>query len=397
MTLLGNARLVLPTGVVERGHVRVDGERITEVAEVTGVAAHGGGPEARGVVDLAGRWLLPGFVDIHVHGGAGASFMSGTAESALAALRLHGSHGTTTSLASLVTADLSDLERAAAQLSELVEDGVLAGIHLEGPFISPRRCGAHDPALVRLPDLGALRRLLGAGRGAVRMVTLAPELPGGIEMTSRLADEGVVAAIGHTDAGHEEALAAMDAGASVATHLFNAMAPVHHRRPGAAVAALARRGVVVELINDGTHLHDAVLELAFATAGAHRVALVTDAMAAAGMGDGVYRLGPTEVRVDGGVARVGEPGSLAGSTLCQDQILRRCVQVNSIPIEEASLALSLTPARVLGLEGGTGSLEAGKLADLVVLDEDLTVVAVMRRGEWVKGSGGLDAGPVVGG
>lgn len=198
-----------------------------------------------------------------------------------------------------------------------------------------------------------------------------------------LVEQGVVAAVGHTDASYDETREAIEAGATVATHLFNAMPTLGHRSPGPVAALLGDERVTVELIDDGTHLHPAALRMAFRAAGAGRVAFVTDAMGAAGMGDGVYPLGPLEVEVREGVARLVEGGSIAGSTLTLDQAFRRAVTVDGLPVPDVVRALSANPARLLGVEHRAGSLEAGKDADLVVLDADFALVAVMRRGEWV--------------
>ncbi|GAA4860670.1 N-acetylglucosamine-6-phosphate deacetylase [Kitasatospora terrestris] len=371
------ARLVLPGGVVEHGRISVEGSRI---------AGLGGEPEP-GDLDLTGYTVVPGFVDLHVHGGGGASYASGIAEEALTAARTHLAHGTTTTIASTVTGEIDEVCRQAAVLSELVEDGVLAGIHFEGPFISHNRCGAHRPDLLRDPDPALVRKLADAARGHAKMFTLAPELPGGLESVRMLSDLGIIAAVGHTDSDYDLTLAAVDAGATVATHLFNAMPGIQHRAPGPIVALLEDERVTVELINDGIHLHPSVLELAYGTAGAERVALITDAMGAAGMGDGLYPLGPLQVRVENGVARLVEGGSIAGSTLTLDVSFQRAVNVLGLSLNQAVTSLSTVPARLLGLSDSIGSLEAGKNADLVVLDsETLDLVAVMRRGEWIVGA-----------
>jgi N-acetylglucosamine-6-phosphate deacetylase len=204
-----------------------------------------------------------------------------------------------------------------------------------------------------------------------------------------LADSGVIAAVGHTDATYEGTLEAVEAGATVATHLFNAMPPLGHREPGPVAALLEDERVTVELINDGTHLHPAALELAFRAAGAARVAFITDAMGAAAMGDGRYPLGGLEVEVREGVARLVEGGSIAGSTLTLDHAFRRAVTVDRLPVPDVVAALSANPARLLGVDGEVGSLEPGKYADLVVLDEEFALAGVMRRGEWVVSPGTL--------
>ncbi|KAA6214582.1 N-acetylglucosamine-6-phosphate deacetylase [Streptomyces albofaciens JCM 4342] len=381
-TVLTGARVALPTGVADGGRVAFEGTRITEATGADATAPAAGDQ----VVDLTGHLVVPGFVDIHVHGGGGGSFSSADPEECLTAIRTHRRRGTTSMLASTVTGDLDDLARQAAVLSELTEQGELAGIHFEGPFISPHRCGAHQPELLRDPDPADVRKLVDATRGTAKMMTLAPELPGGLESVRLLADAGVIAAIGHTDSSYDATREAIDAGATVATHLFNAMPPLGHRAPGPIAALLEDERITVELINDGTHLHPAVLEMAFRDAGADRVAFITDAMGAAGMNDGMYPLGPMTVEVTDGVARIsGGPtaGSIAGSTLTLDRAFKRAVTIDGLTIGQAVRALSANPARLLGIADRTGSIEPGKDADLVVLDASYDLVGVVRRGEWV--------------
>ncbi|MFE1149742.1 N-acetylglucosamine-6-phosphate deacetylase [Streptomyces albidoflavus] len=375
--VLTGARVVLPSGTVDDGELVIDGAHIGGSAPSAGQE-----PEAERW-DLSGHWIVPGFVDLHNHGGGGASFTSGTVDDVLTGIATHRAHGTTTLVASTVTGEMDFLTARAGLLSELTEQGDLAGIHFEGPFISPCRKGAHSEALLRDPHPADVAALLDASRGAARMVTLATELPGGLDSVRLLADRGVIAAVGHTDATYEQTVEAIDAGATVATHLFNAMPPLGHRAPGPIAALLEDERVTVELINDGTHLHPAALELAFHRAGADRVAFITDAMDAAGFGDGRYLLGPLEVDVVDGVARLVEGGSIAGSTLTLDRAFRRAALVDKLPVEQIVRALSANPARLLGLDHRIGSLEPGKDADLVVLDEGFEVKGVLRRGDWV--------------
>ncbi|MCK2141847.1 N-acetylglucosamine-6-phosphate deacetylase [Streptomyces sp. WAC00276] len=375
--VLTGARVVLPSGTVDDGELVIDGAHIGGSAPSAGQE-----PEAERW-DLSGHWIVPGFVDLHNHGGGGASFTSGTVDDVLTGIATHRAHGTTTLVASTVTGEMEFLTARAGLLSELTEQGDLAGIHFEGPFISPCRKGAHSEALLRDPHPADVAALLDASRGAARMVTLATELPGGLDSVRLLADRGVIAAVGHTDATYEQTVEAIDAGATVATHLFNAMPPLGHRAPGPIAALLEDERVTVELINDGTHLHPAALELAFHRAGADRVAFITDAMDAAGFGDGRYLLGPLEVDVVDGVARLVEGGSIAGSTLTLDRAFRRAALVDKLPVGQIVRALSANPARLLGLDHRIGSLEPGKDADLVVLDEGFEVKGVLRRGNWV--------------
>lgn len=334
--------------------------------------------------DLGAVTLVPGFVDTHVHGGGGGAFPEATVAATKAAAELHRRHGTTTMIASLVTAFPDELRRQVEVLAEQVQDGLVAGIHLEGPWLSARRCGAHEPTALRDPDAGELDAVLTAGLGAVRMVTLAPERAGGLAAIRRIVDAGAVAAIGHTDASYEQAVAAIDEGATVGTHLFNAMRPVHHREPGPVIALLEDPRVTVEMITDGVHLHPALYRDVTANVGPDRVSLVTDAMAAAGMADGAYRLGALEVDVRDGVARVAGTDTIAGSTATMDHVFRFAVTHSGRPWDEAVMAAvrqsSVNPARALGLPDPT--LAPGAVADLVVLDEALAVTGVLHRGAW---------------
>ena len=368
------SQVVTPARILAPGWLHLDGDRIVAVGE--------GAPPHPPDVDLGDSTVVPGFVDLHVHGGGGASFDSGTSDAADLVAATHLAHGTTSMAASLVTDTRERMVDAVRELALLVQDGRLAGIHLEGPWLSPQRSGAHQPGSLTTPDPASVDALLAAGDGAVRMVTLAPELPGGIDAVRRLVDAGVLAAIGHTDATYDQARAALDAGARLGTHLFNAMRPLHHRDPGP-VGALLDSPVDVELIADGVHLHPALLRTVFAAKPGQCI-LVTDAMAAAGAPDGDYALGQMAVEVREGVARLASPdgdGAIAGSTLTMDAAVRFAVRTAGLPLLDVVHAASTTPARAWGL-GEVGALEAGRRADLVVLDDDLEVVRVMRAGAW---------------
>jgi N-acetylglucosamine-6-phosphate deacetylase len=374
--VLSAGRVVTPARVFAPGWVRLTDGRVAEVGS--------GQPSRPADLTFPDATLAPGFVDAHVHGGGGLAF-TGDPAAAAGVVAAHRRRGTTTMMASLVTETIDDLERAVRELAALVADGLLAGIHLEGPWLSPKHAGAHRPDLLRTPDPAAIERLLAAGDGAVRMVTLAPELHGGLDAVRRLTSAGVVVAIGHTDATYDITRAALDAGASVGTHLFNAMRGVHHREPGPVVALLEHPDAYVELISDGVHLHPAVLAHAARTKPQLSV-LVTDAMAAAAADDGDYRLGPMEVEVRGGVARLAGSGAIAGSTLTMARAVQHTATVAELPLEVVVRAATATPAGLLGL-GRVGSLRPGCSADLVVLGDDLEVQRVMHRGAWVEESG----------
>jgi N-acetylglucosamine-6-phosphate deacetylase len=371
--VLNNARVVTPHSISDGGWVEIRDQLIHAV---------GTGPRAEGV-DLGGRLLTPGFVDNHVHGGAGAAFQEPTTEAARRVARFHLEHGTTTLLAGLGTRPIEELVARAASLVPLVEEGVIAGIFYEGPYLSRERRGAHNPKVLREPNVDEIRRLLAAGQGCVRMVTIAPELPGALDLVSAVVGSGAVAAVGHTDASYTECRAAFDEGATVATHLFNGMRPIHHRDPGAVVAAMGDHRVICEIIADGFHLDDAIIKQVFDTVGPSRVALITDAMEAAGAGDGDYDRGDMHVTVKDGMAMLSDGSSIAGSTLTMEKAVRRAVLSAGVPLHDALLAATATPARTIGLERRVGVIAPGAAADLVILDPSLHVNGVLRRGQWM--------------
>ena len=358
-----------------------------EVAGDTIAAIGAGSPPHRPDHILGAVTVVPGFVDTHVHGGGGSSFSAGAEQTATAAA-LHRRHGTTTLLASLVSEAPDDLLRQVRELATQVRADLIAGIHLEGPWLSAKRCGAHDPVLLRDPEPGELRRVLDAGAGTIRMVTLAPERAGGLEAIRHVVDAGAVAAVGHTEATYSQTCAAIDAGATVGTHLFNAMRPIHHREPGPVIALLEDPRVTVEVIADGVHIDAALYRHVTRSVGPHRVSLVTDAMAAAGMSDGAYRIGPLAVDVADGVAHLAGTETIAGSTATMDRLFRFAVAHSSghdgLHRDEAlALAVrqsSINPARALGLP--CPALQPGTSANLVVLDTELAVSAVLYRGAW---------------
>lgn len=348
------------------------------------VAARGTGTDwtdADDVVDAVsvagpGALLCPGFIDIHGHGGAGAAYDDG-AEAIRTGRKMHRAHGTTRAVISLVTASVDALAQQAAVIADLAEsDAEILGSHLEGPFLDPGHQGAHEPSLLRHPQTADVARLLEAGRGTVRQVTIAPELPGGLDAVRQIVASGAVAAIGHTDADADAARAAFEAGASILTHAFNAMNGIHHRTPGPVITAAADHRVVLEGIADNIHLHPNIIKLLFDVAPG-RVALITDAMAAAGSADGHYDLGAVKVTVKDGVARTDDTGSIAGSTLTQDVALRNAVAAG-VPLAEAVRALTSTPAGAIGYGAALGTLRPGFVADAVLLSDGFDV-----RGVWV--------------
>jgi N-acetylglucosamine-6-phosphate deacetylase len=371
--------VVTPDGVLAPGWLQISDGRIAAVhpGQPPGPAAH------------RGHWALPGFIDMHVHGGGGASFTEGGPDGARRAAAFHRAHGTTRIVASLVTAPLGELEGRSAMLADLADAGVIDGIHLEGPFLSAARCGAQNPRYLTLPDVAAFTRLQAASRGWLRMITIAPELPGALAVIRAAAASGIIAAAGHTDASAEITAEAIAAGVSHATHLFNGMRPIRHRSPGP-VGALLDHPVTCEVIADGSHLDDLIIRLAARAAGPGNLVLITDAMAAAGMSDGDYRLGELDVTVSAGVARLADAagvGSIAGSTATMELVVRRAITAVGLPVADVAAAAGTTPARRLGLDGVTGSLRAGLAADIVLLDEGFRLRDVIVKGERHQSAG----------
>ena len=390
-------RVVTPTEVIADGVVVLRGATIAWVGEATHAAAAGWS----GVPDAvpAPVTVLPGLVDIHTHGGGGASYPDATTpEEALVAVHEHLAHGTTTLVASLVTAAPDTLRQRVGVLTALADAGEIAGIHLEGPFVSTVRCGAQDPALIQVPDADLTRELATLAHGHLVMMTIAPELAGVVGdggVVDALIGAGALPSFGHTDASWQQTTDALaDArtrlaatpgrrsGRATVTHLFNGMRPMTHRDPGPIpvfLAAAARGEVVVELIGDGTHVAPEMVQSIVSLVGAENVALVTDAMAAAGMPDGAYRLGSQDVRVEeGGVARLAHGGSIAGGTAHLLDIVRTTV-AGGVPLVDVLRAAATTPATVLGDET-VGALEAGRRADVLVVDDAFRVLGIRRAG-----------------
>jgi N-acetylglucosamine-6-phosphate deacetylase len=362
--------------LLERGRIARVGNGMPPVAEFTG--AETGFSET--VIDARGRWLAPGFIDIHCHGAGGAAFDEG-ADGIRTALAVHRRHGTTRSVLSLVTAALPELERQLGAIAEVTTtDELVLGAHLEGPFLDVEHKGAHDRRLLVEATDDAIDRLLAAGDGRITQVTIAPERPGGMAALDRFVAAGVAVAVGHTGADYETTREAFEHGATILTHAFNGMNGIHHRAPGPVAAATRDNRVTIEIIGDGVHVHPEVVRLTWAAA-PDRIALITDAMAAAGSSDGAYVIGGLDVLVVDGVARLRDGGSIAGSTLTQDAALRFAVTKAGLPIEAAVRALTQTPAHAIGRAHDLGRLQPGYVADIGLLESDLTVSAVWASGE----------------
>ncbi len=346
-----------------------------------------------------GSIIIPGLIDLHCHGALGADFSAPDHSSAAKAIaHLHRS-GTTTLLASLVTAEPTAMIEAAELLAELAEAGQIAGIHAEGPFLSEARCGAQDPRYLQAPDPDFVSELVAASRGQLRTMTYAPELAGSEELIEQLVSQGVVPSLGHTNASDQCTADSLrfareqlrSAGVDgfterpTVTHLFNGMPPLHHREPGPVAACLeeaVNRNAFVELIADGVHLSPDTVRLVYRLVGAENILLVSDSMAATGLADGQYTLGPQEVNVAMGQARLASDNSLAGGTCTLLEVLQRAVQAGVSPVQAVTSATAI-PASLIGLADEVGSLHYGFSADALVLDADLQLVQTIRKGEYL--------------
>lgn len=384
-TLFHGARKLDSDGQIDDFWMLVDGDTIiqtgsgrTPEAAAPDVAAPGeSGPVER--VDVGGDWLVPGFIDLHCHGGGGHSF-DNDADEILAAIATHRAHGTTRSVLSLVANPLAQLRASLAVIAELTDsDPTILGSHLEGPFLAEGKRGAHNPAYLRAPLPYELEELIGASRETLRQLTIAPELEGSLEAIDVLVEAGVAVAIGHTEADFALAQESFDRGARILTHAFNAMNGIHHRVPGPIVAAFEDDRVTIELILDGLHVHPDVAGMAFRAAPG-RIALVTDAMAAAGASDGDYPLGTLNVTVRNGLAVLRGTDTIAGSTLTLDAALRNAIELAEVHPVDAVAALTTVPARALGLDHRLGRLAPGYAADAVILDSGLQVQRVWANG-----------------
>lgn len=372
--IISSRHVLNPDGSVGPATITVDGERISEVAYGTVDPEH-----------LVDEWILPGYVDTHCHGAAGVGFVDPDHEAVLRAIAYHRAQGTTTLFASTVAEEMDDMVDQIGRLRGLVDEGELDGIHLEGPFLAPSRKGAHDLSLLRDPSPSRISRLIDAGGPALRMITLAPELRYGIEAVEAIAAAGVHPAFGHSEADAATARDAVDAGSDIVTHLFNAMAPIHHRRPGPVPWMLTDPRVMCELICDGVHVAPDVIRMVVQAAGADRVGLVTDAMSATGQPDGDYMLGNLRVRVIDGGARLlnddGSLGAIAGSTLTLGRAVEFLVTRVGIPLSEAATMASATPARWHGLDAGR--ILPGVRADLCLTNGSGHLERVIRAGQEV--------------
>jgi N-acetylglucosamine-6-phosphate deacetylase len=371
-----NATAVDVSGAVDDAWLVSEGERILVRGQGRGWKEH---IQGRTIIDADQGFLAPGFIDLHMHGGGGTSSEDGR-NGILNALGAHHRHGTTRSVVSFVAGDIDSLRANLQLVAELVaENSFILGSHLEGPFLSMGRRGAHDAKYLRDPDRDAVSSLVQASRGTLRQVTVDPERSGSAEAIQEFVANGVRVAVGHTEAGYEAASEAFAQGASILTHSFNAMPGLGHRDPGPVMAAIDNPAVTLELILDLHHVHPRMCALLFDLA-PERVALITDAMAGAAAPAGTYELGGLSVTVSDGVAVLEGTDTLAGSTLTLDLAIRKGVTAG-IGLVHLVTAATFTPAKTLGLQHKLGRLEPGFMADIVQLDRDWNVVQTIAAGQ----------------
>ncbi|MCT1400085.1 N-acetylglucosamine-6-phosphate deacetylase [Paenibacillus sp. p3-SID867] len=377
-------QVLTPNGICEDGVLAIQGESISYAGDASGLPADLKLAAAE-VIHQPDGYIIPGFIDIHVHGGNGEDFMDASKDVLDKITSFHSSQGTTAMLATTMTAPKAAIDHVLQEVNDYQSQGMpytrLVGVHLEGPFISPKWPGAQNPEHIVHANIDWLEEWVSTYPGLVRQVTLAPEREGALEAISWLNTHGIVAALGHTDATYEEVEAAVEAGLSHGVHTFNAMTGLHHRKPGVVGAMLSDDRLSCEIIADGIHVHPAAIRILSRMKQEGNLILITDAMSATGMADGEYTIGDLPVVVENGIATLkSNRDSLAGSTLTMIKGFQLLVREVGLSIEQASRVGSLNPAAKIGIADLTGSLEAGKLADVLMLSSDLEL-----QGVWIQG------------
>lgn len=377
-------QVLTPNGICEDGVLAIQGESISYAGDASGLPADLKQAAAE-VIHQPDGYIIPGFIDIHVHGGNGEDFMDASKDVLDKITSFHSSQGTTAMLATTMTAPKAAIDHVLQEVNDYQNQGMpytrLVGVHLEGPFISPKWPGAQNPEHIVHANIDWLEEWVSTYPGLVRQVTLAPEREGALEAISWLNTHGIVAALGHTDATYEEVEAAVEAGLSHGVHTFNAMTGLHHRKPGVVGAMLSDDRLSCEIIADGIHVHPAAIRILARMKQDGNLILITDAMSATGMADGEYTIGDLPVVVENGIATLkSNRDSLAGSTLTMIKGFQLLVREVGLSIEQASRVGSLNPAAKIGITDVTGTLEAGKLADVLMLSNDLEL-----QGVWIQG------------
>ncbi len=376
--------IITPFTVIKNGSIGVDYE---------GKICYIGPPiksDAEEVIEADNLTLIPGFIDLHIHGSNGYDIMEGNDNKLFRLTEFLASKGVTSFLPTTTTSPMDDVINAIASIKRLMEKKMfkskIIGAHIEGPYFNPVQSGAQDDRFLRKPSVEEMKQILDMYKGVVKRVTLAPELEGGSELIKFLRSQGIIVAMGHTDATYDEAIKAINYGATIANHLFNRMRKIHHREPGVIVACLDRDDVYTELIVDGIHIHPAVLRLVVKAKTTDKIILITDAIMAAGLADGEYMLGRQRIIIKDGKSTLEDGVTIAGSTLTMDRAVRNAVEMMNISLKDAVKMASYVPALALGLADRKGAIKLGYDADIVLIDDQLNVKLTMREGEIIYNS-----------
>ncbi|RXT04376.1 N-acetylglucosamine-6-phosphate deacetylase [Ammoniphilus sp. CFH 90114] len=381
--VLTGARIFGEQGQIEKGYIKLEDGLIAEMAGSSSLSDEA----LTEAVHLPENWsIIPGMIDLHIHGAAGADTMDANTEALVTMASALPAEGTTAFLATTMTQEEAIIELALRNVSLYMKEendpglAEVLGVHLEGPFISAKRAGAQPLDAIRLPDVELFKKWQALTDGQIRLVTLAPEQEGGLELTAYLRETGVVASVGHSDATYEEVVKAIEAGVTQATHLFNGMRGLHHREPGVVGAVLLHDEIMAEMIADGIHVRPEMIDMVYRQKGAKGLLLITDAMRAKCLGEGHYQLGGQDVEVSNGMATLRD-GTLAGSVLKMRDAAVNMMEFTSCRLEEVIRMASENPARQLGVFNRKGSLLPGKDADVVVLDHEMKVRMTFCRGQ----------------
>jgi N-acetylglucosamine-6-phosphate deacetylase len=371
--------LVLPDRLVDRGLVIIDGDRIAGVVE-PGTERR---PDLERVLDYGVNYITPGLIDLHLHGALGRDVIDGDVEGLRAIASHQARCGVTGFVPTTLSASMASILKAAASVasaSRLALPSEILGLYLEGPFLNPKKRGAHNPEFVKPVNPEDLEALADASSGLPTIITMAPEVGDNLASIPGLRERGLTVAIGHTEAAYELALRSFELGVTHATHLYNAMSGFTPREPGVIGAVLDADGVTAEIIADGIHVHPASLRIAVRQKGVSRTCLITDSMNASGLEDGEYRVGSLDVVLRGGEARLKDGGALAGSVLTLNRAVANIIRWTGVSVSDAVNMASLTPAAVLGIQKELGSIAAGKLANLAVFDREFGLSGLVLRG-----------------
>ncbi len=379
-----NGTIITPFHLVSGKAIIVEKGKIKEIVnkeELSSVTLTGAE-----VIEAQDKFVVPGYIDIHIHGGGGSDVMDGNYEAINQISITHSHFGTTSFLPTTMTMSKDKILRSLRSIGEAAKKGTagaeILGIHMEGPYINPEKKGAQKEEDIRVPSIEEFTQFQQASGDLIRLVTIAPEIPGAIDFIKYLDKQNIIVSVGHSNATYTQVQAAIQAGLSHVTHTFNAMRGLHHREPGVVGAALSSPELTVEMIADGIHIHPVVMKILIQAKEIEKIVLITDAMRAAGMSEGIYELGGQEVTVDKEQARL-KDGTLAGSILTMDQAVKNLVTKVSISLPKAIQMASFNPAKSIGVENKKGSLEPGKDADIVILNKKLEAELTMVTGKVV--------------